>query len=116
MARATSHRAPPLRTRPIPNLRSTTTSGAFPFACWQTIERFTTALIATLFSVAAAGDVAAQGPPHALTTLPIGDAAYAQLTALDRAGCRPARVSPHRPFMVRDVERAIARFASTPHC
>lgn len=53
---------------------------------------------------------------HALTTLPIGDAAYTQLEALDRAGCRPARISAHRPFIVRDVERAIARFADAPAC
>jgi hypothetical protein len=53
---------------------------------------------------------------HALTTLPAGDAAYLQLEALDRAGCRPARVSPHRPFVVRDVDRAIARFAGNARC
>jgi hypothetical protein len=57
--------------------------------------------------------VAAQ---HALTTLPIGDAAYQQLAALDRAGCRPARVSPHRPFVVRDVVRAIGRFTGNARC
>ena len=60
--------------------------------------------------------LAAQTPPHALTTLPIGDAAYAQLSALERGGCRPARVSPHRPFIVRDVQRAIAAFAKNPEC
>ena len=53
---------------------------------------------------------------HALTTLPRGDAAYLQLDALDRAGCRPARISPHRPYVVRDVQRAIARFAESPKC
>ena len=53
---------------------------------------------------------------HALTTLPLGDPAYLQLDALDRAGCRPARVAPHRPFVVRDVERAIGRFANQPAC
>jgi hypothetical protein len=53
---------------------------------------------------------------HALTTLPRGDAAYLQLEALDRAGCRPARISPHRPFVVRDVQRAIARFAGNARC
>jgi len=57
-----------------------------------------------------------QSPPHALTTLPVGDPAYAQLAALDRAGCRPARVSPHRPFVVRDVERAIAAFKNDARC
>lgn len=60
--------------------------------------------------------IAAQLPPHALTTLPIGDPAYAQLAALDRVGCGPARVSPHRPFLVRDVERAITRFSGDPQC
>ncbi|HEX6049959.1 MAG TPA: hypothetical protein VFZ21_11850, partial [Gemmatimonadaceae bacterium] len=53
---------------------------------------------------------------HALTTLPVGDAAYLQLEALDRVGCHPARVSPHRPFVVRDVVRAIARFAGNARC
>ena len=58
----------------------------------------------------------AQSPPHALTTLPAGDPAYAQLAALDRVGCRSARISPHRPFYVRDVQRAIARFPENPAC
>ena len=57
-----------------------------------------------------------QALPHALTTLPIGDPAYAQLAALDRGGCRPARVSAHRPFFVRDVQRAIARFSNNSQC
>jgi hypothetical protein len=30
--------------------------------------------------------------------------------ALDRVDLSTARVSPHRPFCVRDVQRAIARF------
>ena len=51
-----------------------------------------------------------------MTTLPIGDPAYAQLTALDRTGCRPARISPHRPYLVRDVERAVAKFPSDSLC
>jgi hypothetical protein len=67
-------------------------------------------------SALSAHGVNAQGPPHALTTLPIGDPAYAQLSALDRSGCRPARISPHRPFLVRDVERATAGFAHNAHC
>ena len=69
--------------------------------------------------VAVAAVAALQRPvlaQHALTTLPLGDAAYVQLEALDRAGCRAARVSPHRPFLVRDVERAIGRFADQPAC
>ncbi len=53
---------------------------------------------------------------HPLTTLPIGDAAYLQLEALDRAGCAPARVSAHRPFIVRDVQRAISRFPGNARC
>ena len=69
-----------------------------------------------LCGVLAARGLAAQAPPHALTTLPIGDPAYAQLSALERGGCRPARVSPHRPFMVRDVQRAIATFAGNRRC
>jgi len=60
--------------------------------------------------------VRAQSPPHALTTLPADDPAYAQLATLDRAGCRPARISPHRPFLVRDVERAITEFSGDPRC
>jgi hypothetical protein len=67
-------------------------------------------------AASAATGVRAQSPPHALTTLPAGDPAYAQLAALDRAGCRPARISPHRPFHVRDVERAIAEFSKDIRC
>jgi len=59
---------------------------------------------------------AAQGVPHALSTLPVGDPAYAQLAAMDRAGCAPARVSSHRPFRVRDVQKAISQFAADPAC
>src|SRR5687767_4576193 len=60
---------------------------------------------------------AAQGaPPHALTTLPVADAAYIQLAALERVGCAPARISAHRPFRVRDVQRAVARFGSVVAC
>jgi hypothetical protein len=59
---------------------------------------------------------AAQGVPHALSTLPVGDPAYAQLAAMDRAGCGPARVSSHRPFRVRDVQRAIGQFAANAAC
>jgi hypothetical protein len=51
-----------------------------------------------------------------MTTLPAGDPAYAQLASLDRAGCRPARISPHRPFLVRDVERAITAFRGDARC
>jgi len=68
------------------------------------------------YSVLAARHALGQSPPHALTTLPPGDPAYAQLAALDRSGCRPARISPHRPFYVRDVQRAVARFPSVALC
>jgi len=73
-------------------------------------------LIVVCSVVASVRATGAQSPPHALTTLPPGDAAYAQLAALDRVGCRPARISPHRPFYVRDVQRAIARFPGSPAC
>ena len=79
---------------------------------WQRAG-YLVAVCAALWSPRAAS---AQSPPHALTTLPPGDAAYAQLAALDRVGCRPARISPHRPFYVRDVQRAIARFPESPAC
>jgi hypothetical protein len=55
-------------------------------------------------------------PPHALTTLPMGDEAYTQLAALNNAGCPAARVSAHRPFRVRDVRRAVAQLSTTPGC
>jgi hypothetical protein len=71
--------------------------------------------LATTFTVLTA-EAVAQSPPHALTTLPLGDAAYAQLAALDRRGCRAARVSAHRPYLVRDVERAIAGFRDDTRC
>jgi hypothetical protein len=73
-------------------------------------------IIGAAVAGAGARAAAAQTRPHALTTLPPGDAAYAQLAALDRAGCRPARISPHRPFYVRDVQRAVARFPTTALC
>ena len=69
-----------------------------------------------VYGVIGARNATAQEPPHALTTLPPGDPAYAQLAALDRVGCRPARISPHRPFYVRDVQRAVARFPSVALC
>lgn len=73
--------------------------------------------LGALSTAFAAHTVTAQGPPpHALTTLPIGDPAYEQLAALERGGCRRARISPHRPFIVRDVQRAIAGFSRVPQC
>lgn len=77
---------------------------------------------ALLIAVLALGNITmasvseGQLAPHALTTLPIDDPAYAQLRALDRGGCREARISPHRPFLVRDVQRAIQAFAGNPRC
>jgi hypothetical protein len=76
-----------------------------------------TGCVLSLVAGARASDAQIAEPqPHALTTLPAGDAAYAQLAALDRVGCVPARVSPHRPFLVRDVQRAVAQFGGTPIC
>ena len=82
--------------------------GGSAYAAW-----WSCALVVALF---AARSAPAQSPAHALTTLPLGDPAYAQLAALDRVGCRPARISPHRPFLVRDVERAIAQFRGDLRC
>ena len=48
--------------------------------------------------------------------LPMGDAAYEQLSALDRSGCGAARLSAHRPFRVRDVQRAITQLSADPRC
>lgn len=47
------------------------------------------------------------GAQHALVTLPLSDPAYVQLQALDRFGCGPARVSPHRPYAVGAVTVAL---------
>lgn len=44
---------------------------------------------------------------HPLVTLPLADPAYVQLQALDRFGCGPARVSPHRPYLVGAVTAAL---------
>ncbi|HUQ82030.1 MAG TPA: capsule assembly Wzi family protein [Gemmatimonadaceae bacterium] len=74
------------------------------------------ALGAGMLCVLASRLAIAQGAPHPLTTLPTGDAAYVQLAALERGGCGVARISPHRPFMVRDVRRAITQFASNAQC
>ena len=71
-------------------------------------------LLAALLAASVTRVSPGQSSPQALTTLPVGDPAYAQLEALDRVGCRAARVSPHRPFVVRDVERAIGRFKNDP--
>jgi hypothetical protein len=71
---------------------------------------------AIAFAALVARAASAQSPPHALTTLPVGDAAYAQFAALDRIGCKPARISPHRPYLVRDVARAIAQFRDDARC
>ena len=60
-----------------------------------------------------AGRVMAQ---HPLMTLPIGDPAYEQLAALDRQGCAAARISPLRPFLVGDVQRAVVMTERYPEC
>jgi len=80
------------------------------------VARRARSLIVATGMASAAPAGGAQSPPHGLTTLPPDDPAYAQLAALDRGGCRPARVSPHRPFYVRDVQRAVARFAGNAAC
>ena len=72
MARATSHRAPPCEHVRYTILRSAATSGVFIARLLADDRRLAIASIATLLSLAAVGSVAAQGQPHALTTLPIG--------------------------------------------
>lgn len=53
---------------------------------------------------------------HPLVTLPLEDPAYVQLDALVGRGCAAARVSPYRPYLVRDVRVAIRRSAGQPRC
>jgi hypothetical protein len=48
--------------------------------------------------------------------LPLGDPAYQQLGALERAGCVPARVSATRPYDLRSIRLAIAAGAGDPRC
>jgi len=44
---------------------------------------------------------------HPLVTIPLDDPVYPVFAALDAAGCRHARVSPYRPWLIRDVRQAI---------
>ena len=53
---------------------------------------------------------------HPLVSLPLDDPAYVQLDALDRMGCRAARVASARPFTVGAVRAALERGASEPRC
>lgn len=69
--------------------------------------------LATLFALAAPRSARAQ---HPLLTLPLDDPAYRQLDALDRSGCRVARLGAMRPFFVRDVRRAVAAATRDPAC
>jgi hypothetical protein len=48
--------------------------------------------------------------------LPLGDPAYQQLWALERAGCVPARVSAARPYDVRSIRDALAAAGGDPRC
>ena len=53
---------------------------------------------------------------HALASLRFDDPAYEVLEGLLRTGCAPARVSPYRPFLVRDVRAALAVADSDRAC
>src|SRR4051812_24594617 len=53
---------------------------------------------------------------HPLTGLPLSDPAYVQLDALARQGCAPARISPYRPFFVKDIRRALAAATKERSC
>ncbi|MBX6331067.1 MAG: hypothetical protein IRY91_04390, partial [Gemmatimonadaceae bacterium] len=63
-----------------------------------------TTAAALALAIAAAPPAAAQ---HPLVALPLSDPAYTQLDGLLARGCDAARVSPFRPFMVKDVRRAL---------
>jgi hypothetical protein len=62
---------------------------------------------------AASASVRAQ---HPLVMLPLDDPAYIQLDALDRVGCRGGRVGVFRPYLVRDVRRALHSSTNDPAC
>lgn len=53
---------------------------------------------------------------HALVMLPLDDPAYHQMEGLVRQGCDVARVSPYRPYLVRDIRRALARSRDATPC
>ncbi|MGH7664858.1 MAG: capsule assembly Wzi family protein [Gemmatimonadaceae bacterium] len=74
---------------------------------------------ATLIPAFALVTLAASTPGHAqhpLAALPLSDPAYVQLDAIARAGCRVARVSPYRPFLVGAIRNAVAAAAQEPRC
>jgi hypothetical protein len=64
------------------------------------------ASIAIAFVAALAG-VRALPAQHPLVGLPLDDPAYAQLDGLVQLGCGAARVSAFRPFLVKDIRRAL---------
>ena len=49
---------------------------------------------------------------HPLASLPFDDPAYEVLDGLVSTGCGPARVSPYRPYLIRDVRAALDAAAS----
>ncbi|MFL5561143.1 MAG: hypothetical protein ACJ79K_06690 [Gemmatimonadaceae bacterium] len=53
---------------------------------------------------------------HPLASVPFDDPAYEVLDGLVRTGCVVARVSPYRPYLVRDVRAAIAKADSNRAC
>ena len=59
---------------------------------------------------------AAADAQHPLASLPFDDPAYEVLDGLVRTGCAPARVSPYRPYLVRDVRAALAAADSDRMC
>ncbi|MDQ6886307.1 MAG: hypothetical protein M3068_03335 [Gemmatimonadota bacterium] len=67
--------------------------------------------VALLFATAAR--TSAQ---HPLVGLPLDDPAYHQLSGLERQGCRSARVSPFRPYLVGSVRRALREAARDSDC
>jgi hypothetical protein len=72
---------------------------------------------AALVSACALALVAAPArAQHPLVSLPLDDPAYEQLAGLDRQGCAPARVSSFRPYLARDVRRALRRAAGDSAC
>ncbi|HEX2719086.1 MAG TPA: hypothetical protein VHM67_15560, partial [Gemmatimonadaceae bacterium] len=57
-----------------------------------------------VFALALAAPPAAA--QHPLVSIPLDDPVYPVFAALDAAGCRHARVSAYRPWLVRDVRKA----------
>jgi hypothetical protein len=53
---------------------------------------------------------------HKLVALSLDDPVYEMFDALDASGCAPARVSPYRPWLIRDVRAAIRRAVSDSSC